>query len=489
MKKLLVISLSFLIAVSLSSCTSSDGNKDNASNAASSDENMPLDNGGDFNKDASVDGAPAADGSTPPADGSAAPPGDAQASAGLDDVPLDGNVDASKSAATPPADGAGSLDLGDPEGEFPADVAKSQKDGVAPTDDKLFADAGAPAPSTAPTDPSMAPPDVTATPQDASASTTEPPIDGSAATNDVGAAAGASSSEASNSAPPIVLPYEKIKTEPFEKKGAMLNRVYLARDKDTAKGISEKIYGTAEHVKDLKAWNPSLKNHAPRVGDKIYYTSPKDPQDNTKMLVFYEEMGVAPQTYVTQPGDDIRKVSTKLLGHKDSWKEIYATNAALENKMGKAPEGVELRYWPAMNDAAPTLASGQAPPTGGLPQDQMNNTDPNAPAAAGTMVGQAPPAPGAPGTMPPPAPSVAAAPPPPPPMEQPVAQAPPPPPPMDKPLKKPASPAQNLEAGADPDQTMMMLAGGLLIVAAAAAFVVIRRQRAKRIDLSQQTQV
>ena len=477
MKKLLVISLSFLIAVSLSSCTSSDGNKDNASNAASSDENMPLDNGGEFNKDAAVDGAPAADGSTPPADGSATPPGDAQASAGLDDVPLDGNVDASKTAANPPADGAGSLDLGDPEGEFPADVAKSQKDGVAPTDDKLFADAGAPTGSTAPTDPTMAPPpDVTATPQDTSASTSLPPIDSSAATNDVGAGAG--SSEASNSASPVVLPYEKIKTEPFEKKGAMLNRVYLARDKDTAKGISEKIYGSADHVKDLKAWNPSLKNHAPRVGDKIYYTSPKDPQDNTKMMVFYEEMGVAPQTYVTQPGDDIRKVSSKLLGHKDSWKEIYATNAALENKMGKAPEGVELRYWPAMNDAAPTMAAGQAPPAGGLPQDQMNNTDPNAAAAAGTMAGQAPPAP-----------AVAAAPPPPPPMEQPVAQAPPPPPPMDKPLKKPASPAQNLEAGADPDQTMMMLAGVLLIVAAAAAFVVIRRQRAKRIDLSQQTQV
>ena len=92
MKKLLVIGLGFLIAVSLSSCTSSDANKDNAQNAASSDENMPLDSGGELNS-AAVDGVPA--------DGTAAAPGDAQASAGLDDVPLDGNLDAAKNAAPP----------------------------------------------------------------------------------------------------------------------------------------------------------------------------------------------------------------------------------------------------------------------------------------------------------------------------------------------------------------------------------------------------
>ncbi len=480
MKKLLVISLGFLVAVSLSSCTSSDGNKDNAQSAASSDENMPLENGGDFNKDAAVDGtpvdgAPAADGSTPPAADGSTPAGDAQASAGLDDMPLDGNVDASKNAAAAQTDGAGSLDLGDPENEFPADVAKSQKEGLAPTDDKLFADSGAGA-AAPPTDPgAVPPPDVTATPQDASAA---PPIDSGIG----GAPADSSAPPVDTAAAPVVLPYEKIKTEPFEKKGALLNRVYLARDKDTAKGISEKIYGTSDRVKDLKAWNPSTKNHAPRVGDKIYYTSPKDPQDNTKMLVFYEEMGVAPQTYMTQPGDDIRKVSKKLLGHKDSWKEIYATNAALENKMGKAPEGVELRYWPTMNDAqpAPVAANG-----GGLPPDAMNGQqqDPNA-AGAGTV---APPPPPVAQQAPPPPPPVEAAapPPPPPPMEQPAAQASAPP----MATKKPASPAQSLDASADPDQTMMMLAGGLLIVAAAAAFVVIRRQRAKRIDLSQQTQV
>ena len=447
MKKLLVISLGFLIAVSLSSCTSSDANKDNAQNAASSDENMPLENGGDFNKDAAIDGTPV-DGAAPAVEGGA--PTDAQASAGLDDVPLDGNLDSAKAAA--PVDGA--LDLGDPENEFPADVAKSQKEGITPSDEKLFADNGGAPPVDA-----GAPPDVTATPQDTSASTT--PTETAAPPTDAGTVADVA---------PVVLPYEKIKTEPFEKKGVLLNRVYLARDKDTAKGISEKIYGSADHVKDLKAWNPSLKNHAPRVGDKIYYNSPKEPQDNTKMLVFYEEMGVAPQSYVTQPGDDIRKVATKLLGHKDSWKEIYATNAALENKMGKAPEGAELRYWPAMNEAPPVvpLANNQ----GGLPPDAMNNNpDPNV--AAGGVGGQ---------VVPPP-PPVAVAPPPPPPVE-PAAQVPPP-----TTNKKPASPAQSLDASADPDQTMMMLAGGLLIVAAFAAFVVIRRQRAKRIDLSQQTQV
>ena len=450
MKKLLVIGFGFLIAVSFTSCTSSDANKDNALNAASSDENMPLDNGGDLNKSAAVDGTPA-DG-TPAVDGA---PGDAQAAAGLDDVPLDGNVDAAKNAA--PVDGA--LDFGDPENEFPSDVAKSQKEGITPTDDKLFAEGGAP-PST---DPGTAPPDVTATPQDIGAGT---PVETTAPV-DAGLAGGS----------PVVLPYEKIKTEPFEKKGTLMNRVYLAREKDTAKGISEKIYGSADRAKDLKAWNPSLKNHAPRVGDKIYYNSPKEPQDNTKMLVFYEEMGVAAQTYMTQPGDDIRKVAKKLLGHKDSWKEIYATNAALENKMGKAPEGMELRYWPAMNEAQPPPMAGN-PPAGGLPPDAMNNIpDPNA--GAGTVQ--------PPQQVPPPPPPVAVAPPTPPPLDPPVAQN---TPGAEKPVtKKPASPTQNLEAGADPDQTMMALAGGLLVVAAIAAFMVIRRQRAKRIDLSQQTQV
>ncbi len=446
MKKLLVIGLGFLIAVSLSSCTSSDANKDNAQNAASSDENMPLDSGGELNS-AAVDGVPA--------DGTAVAPGDAQASAGLDDVPLDGNLDAAKNAA-PPMDGA--LDLGDPDNEFPSDVAKSQKEGLGPTDDKLFAENGAP-----PADPG-APPDVTATPQDAGAA---------AALEPTGTPTEGAMAEAST---PVVLPYEKIKTEPFEKKGALLNRVYLAREKDTAKGISEKIYGNASRVKDLKAWNPGLKNHAPRVGDKIYYSSPKDPQDNTKMLVFYEEMGVGAQSYMTQPGDDIRKVSKKLLGHKDSWKEIYATNLALENKMGKAPEGMELRYWPSMNEATTVPPVAVNPSGGGLPPDAMTNTDPNV--AIGTT--------GQPPQQVAPPPPMVEPPPPPPPMVEPVAQG---SPPIEKQVKKPASPAQSLDATADPDQTMMMLAGGLLIVAAMAAFVVIRRQRAKRIDLSQQTQV
>ncbi len=91
MKKLLVISFTFLVAVSMSSCTSSDANKDNGQTAASSDENMPLENGGDFGKDASVDGAAAA-----PVDGQAA-------TGGLDDVPLDCNVDSTKTPAAPNA--------------------------------------------------------------------------------------------------------------------------------------------------------------------------------------------------------------------------------------------------------------------------------------------------------------------------------------------------------------------------------------------------
>jgi len=471
MKKLLVISLGFLVAVSVSSCTSSDANKENAQEAAAADENMPLENGGDFSKDAA-----AADGGNP---------ADAQASMGLDDVPLDGNVDAAKNSAAP--DSAGSLDLGDPDNEFPADVAKSQKEGLPPTDDKVFAEAAPGKDAAAP------PPDVSQSTKDESA---PPPIENMQSSNEVtpSPVEAAPAPEVAASAPAAsALPYEKIKTEPFEKNGVLLNRVYLARANDTAKSISQKIYGSPDQAKSLKAWNPSLKSRRPRVGDKIYYNSPKEPQDNTKMLVFYEEMGVEPQRYTTQAGDDIRKVSTKLLGHKDSWKEIYATNANLENKMGKVSEGVELRYWPSMNEAQQQLAQNSFPPAAaappqqqpGLPAEPINNLPPDAPqpiaanappganAAAQAQQPNAPPAVAAAAVQPPP---------------EPPPQAPPPPPPIEKPTKKPASPAQALDASSDPDQTMMMLAGGLLVVAAAAAFVVIRRQRAKRIDLSQQTQ-
>ena len=78
---------------------------------------------------------------------------------------------------------------------------------------------------------------------------------------------------------------------------------------------------------------------------KIYYPSQQDPNDQT-MKTYYEEMGVPPQVYVTSTnGEDIRALSKEFLGHKDSWKEVWSTNLAIESK-GSLPNGTEIKYWP-----------------------------------------------------------------------------------------------------------------------------------------------
>ncbi len=73
-------------------------------------------------------------------------------------------------------------------------------------------------------------------------------------------------------------------------------------------------------------------------------------------------------------------------------------------------------------------------------------------------------------------------PPPPPPPE-----VPPPPPPEPKPVAKKMQP-DVVEGEADPDQMMWLGACGIMLMAAAILYVVIKKNRAKRVDLSQ-TQV
>lgn len=290
-------------------------------------------------------------------------------------------------------------------------------------------------------------------------------------------------------------PLRKIADMPYEQNGLLVNAVYIARKGDTWDGVTSKIYGTVERKKELAKLNPTIKNREVKVGDKIYYNSPQRPTDNQKLLTYYEDMGLAPETYAVTKPENIRTIAKNLLGDTNSWKELWATNLDLESK-GELAEGTQLRYWAGA--PASTVAQAEVPP----PTEMAPPVDPSAAAP------------------------VEQAPPPPPPIEQPVDQmaaAPPPadpnaaagtmdqappPPPADLPPPPPPPPPADTQAAAEPptspgvggpegvmnalenpDQTMAMGAGAILLLGAVAIFIMIRKRKARRqIDFHTSTQ-
>lgn len=257
---------------------------------------------------------------------------------------------------------------------------------------------------------------------------------------------------------PVIAPLRKVEEVPFRRKGVLLNAVYLARPGDNYDRISEKIYGDKSQSKTLKKVNPFIGK--PKPGDKVYYNSPVRSSDESRIANFYEDKGIPPQTYVAQEGDNIRKVSKKLLGYDQAWKEVWSTNS-VESK-GLLSAGTELKYWPA--DVASSL-----PPTPNLAMDM------------------------------PPAPPIQDLPPPPPvqdlPPPPPVAQAdsmppamselppPPPPEPVSPPPPPPAAAAKKAPAMGEGilDQDMITLAaGGAIILAGLGALIFIRNRRQQK---------
>ncbi len=281
-------------------------------------------------------------------------------------------------------------------------------------------------------------------------------------------------------AAPAMVPLRKIEPTPWTQGNTLVNAVYLARQGDDFAAVSQKIYGSEDKVSELKKINPTIARRSMKVGDKVYYNSPKRPTDNTQLLTFYEDNGLVPETYVSQPGDNIRAVSKNLLGDTNSWKEIWATNADVESK-GELTEGTRLRYWAGEVPAAtpaPVVAE-QAPPPEMPPQDQ---------ASAGSVAGEIPPPPSD-NTPPPPMPedvAQQAQTPPPPPMEESlppepvIAEA--PPAPVD------AGMAAAPEEGANPladllggeEQTTAMMIGALFLIAGAALFIIIKKRKSKK---------
>ena len=154
---------------------------------------------------------------------------------------------------------------------------------------------------------------------------------------------------------PSIIPLNKIISNSYRKSGHLVNTVYIAREKETLQSISQKIYGL-DKVSDLYAINPHLQSRTVKVGDKIYYNSPLRSNDNSRLLFYYEDINAPSSSYSLSPGDNIRSVSSKLLGHPNSWKEIWATNPSLESK-GEISKNVNIVYWPkeVVAQAVPSL--------------------------------------------------------------------------------------------------------------------------------------
>ncbi len=297
--------------------------------------------------------------------------------------------------------------------------------------------------------------------------------------------------DSSSSSPaPAVGALKKINAQPYRQGKQIVNAVYIARNGDTVEGISQKVFGSQDHVKDLCKINSYNCSRGIKVGDKFYYNSPQRPTDDTVVKTFYEDAGVAPQVYTAKSGDNIRKVGKQLLGHERSWMELWATNE-VESK-GDLDEGTQLKYWPTSDAAVPALAKTEeaapaaTPPTedaANTPPPAEANQDPNA-AAPPDQAANTPPPPPADSLPPPPEQNAAAAagtvePPPPP----------PPPPPTDMAGNKEPVDASAGAAAAGQDQTMALGVGAVLLLAAAALFISIRKKRARRqIDFNTATQ-
>ncbi len=297
--------------------------------------------------------------------------------------------------------------------------------------------------------------------------------------------------------------YQKMKTEPWKSAdGKNLNTVYFARKGDTVKSISEKLFGDATHVKELKKNNPVLKNREAKVGDKIYYTSTTRPDDSSKIITYYEDKGIQPQVYTAKEGDKVKNVAKELLGSSDGWKELYGSNS-FESRKTLDP-GTEVKYWKDDAEAAaPAVAKNDLPPpppaeTAPPPPVETAATPPPPPPDMGTppppppdMAETPPPPPPDMGTPPPPPPDMAGTPPPPPPdMGTPppppdMAGTPPPPPPDMQgaagTTKDPASEQGDASTIAGMDQETIMIVGiGAAALLLAVIFIVKRKNKQRQ---------
>lgn len=288
---------------------------------------------------------------------------------------------------------------------------------------------------------------------------------------------------------PALPPLQKMASQPWNVSGKPINTVYFARPGDTLKSISKLIYGS-DKVADLKKANVTFKWRDVKAGDKVYYNSPLRPDDSSKVLTYFEDTGAQPKTYTTVDGDNIRKVSKKLLGYSNAWKEVWATNT-VESK-GALESGIELKYWDhdSMGSSSTSkggdLAANMPPPpdTGmdGFPPPPMPSLDdpgsmpPPPDQGFGTQPEQiaevAPPPPPQPEMLPPPPPPPPDLPPPPP----------PPPPVANENLPDSGGETPAMEGEMDSDMTMALGAGAIALVGLGAMIIVRKRRRQRELE-------
>jgi len=100
-----------------------------------------------------------------------------------------------------------------------------------------------------------------------------------------------------------------------------MNRYYFLRNGDTDESVSKLIYGNSERSTDLKKWNSGKWS----AGRMILFVSKSHPED-TEMSSFYEESGIAADSYVVKSGDWLSKIAMNTYSSPGSWKEIAAVN-------------------------------------------------------------------------------------------------------------------------------------------------------------------
>lgn len=296
------------------------------------------------------------------------------------------------------------------------------------------------------------------------------------------------------------VPVKKIAELPFRKSGALINAVYLAREGDTLAGVSEKVFGSAARSEELLEINPHFRGKDLKVGDKVYYSSPSRPTDEQNLLTYYEDIGLSPEFYMTQSGDNIRQVASRLLGHPDSWKEVWATNFGVESK-GDLDAGLQIKYWSSETASSAPMAQATPPPAPPSEPDFGSPPPANGAAVASNDfgnfgdedMGSEPPPP--PPSEPDPSTDLAQSSDFAPPAEPPPAAGfgsvePPPPPPPPPPAMAPPPPERSAAKASvdDSEQTLMMGMGALLLLAAVAVFIVRRKRAQKQLDFNTATQ-
>ncbi|MBL7544466.1 MAG: LysM peptidoglycan-binding domain-containing protein [Bdellovibrionaceae bacterium] len=293
-----------------------------------------------------------------------------------------------------------------------------------------------------------------------------------------------------------VAEYQKMKDATWIVNKKVVNTVYFARPEDTWKSISEKIYGNADHVKDLKKINSGFKSRNIRVGDKVYYNSPNRPDDNTKLITYYEDKGLQPQVYTAKEGDKVKTIAKDLLGFDSAWKEVWGSNG-FESQKTLDP-GTEIKYWKedapstviAKTDLppAPPMEAPPSPPDMGSmppPPPDMGSTPPPPPPPPPDMGHTPPPPPDFASTPPPPPPDMGSMPPPPPDMGS-TPPPPPPdmghtPPPPDMGNQASTAPHTDDSTIAGMDQETIMIVGiGAAALLLAVVFIVKRKNKQRQ---------